>query len=420
MTTCVVIKCGKTVGCTILAMVVMLGLVCHGMPRDDTASSKEARRLRADSTARSNEGRRLPRANFKHTNAKKPFKIIPNLIFVKPHKIGGTTMGGIVRRIASRHGGITAEYKHRLLEDDFFGKTWNVPKLDKDPDAMHMWANHLTCRSMSEDADQTVFEQAFKFTMTRDPVDRCMSQFYYDTNSGSREVMREAGIMKGMEYHPDPSGDEPATTAKIEYIEHCMEESVYFYGRCSEDQTMLDVLNTYQLVGIVERWVDTISIMKMKLDLNYGDILHLPGKVNDARPSAAGGRFVAAGIARPPLSEEPQMVIDAISTRPETAIDGEFWKMANERMDEQIAELTPDGFPEVRGKVDRLLSELKEYCAHEVNNPQYTDKEIAAWRKESHGDEDNIYYLDCYWKDHGCGMKCMDKFAKERDLNNDY
>ncbi|CAN0495551.1 unnamed protein product [Discosporangium mesarthrocarpum] len=32
-------------------------------------------------------------------------------------------MAGIVRRIASRHGGTTAEYNHRLLEEDFFGKT---------------------------------------------------------------------------------------------------------------------------------------------------------------------------------------------------------------------------------------------------------------------------------------------------------
>ncbi|CAM9656591.1 unnamed protein product [Discosporangium mesarthrocarpum] len=390
----------KIVGCTTLVMFVLV-LVCQGTRRKNTP--------------RSTVGRQLIQAHYETTET------FPNLVFVKPHKIGGTTMGGITRRIASRHGGTTEEYNHRLGKEDFFAKTWNVPKLGKKPGVkMHMWANHLNCMSMFQHTDKRVFQKAFKFTITRDPVDRCLSEFYYDGDSGSREALKKEGIREGMEYHPDPSGDEPATKAKIKYIPKCMEQSVYAYTRCSEDLSMMDVLNTYQLVGITERWVDTIALMKMKLDLNYGDILHLSTKVNDAQPNAAGGKIVAAGIARPPISEEPQVVIDAINARPETKLDKEFWKLANERMDAEIAELTPEGFPEVRAKVERILAELKEYCTDEANNPPYTEKEIAAWHKERDGDAERLFFLDCYWKDHGCGIKCMDKFADEMGLNDDY
>ncbi|CAM9630322.1 unnamed protein product [Discosporangium mesarthrocarpum] len=370
----------------------VLGMVCHRTQRDTTDWSDVVRRLT-------------------ETDLAKFRKALPNLVFIKAHKVGGSTMGGIVRRIVSRHGGTPKEYNHRLKSKDFFAKKWNVPNLDEDPNVkVHMWANHDRLSGLYIDSDEKVLKEAFKFALTRDPVDRCLSQFYYDYTSGWRRMWPDFVDEKG-EYHPDPSGHDRLTQAKIEYAHRCMSDSVFPYLQYKEDQTMLEVLDFFQLVGLTERWVETVAILKMKLGLNYGDILHLSVKTNNGEFDASG-KLTANGVARPPVSEEPQIVVDVINEFQETVLDKEFWKMASDRMDEQITKLTPDGFPEVRAKIERLLAELKEFCADEANYPSLTSEERRIWIQDH-----NDTRPDCYWGDNGCEILCMDTFAVQRGLN---
>ncbi|CAM9481739.1 unnamed protein product [Discosporangium mesarthrocarpum] len=401
------LRCAQIVGSFILA-VLLLEILWNGSSWDTTAQF-ESRSSKVD------EGKGMDLAREGQSTNKR----ILNLIFVKPHQVGGSTMGGIVRRIMSRHGGSPEEYNSRVTKHRFFAKRWNAKRLNFNPAVKaHMWANHDDCQHLVNHANLEVFHKAFKFTITREPVDRCLSQFYYVKSSGVVEAMQEAGILPGMEYHPDPLGNDPVTEAKIKFVPKCMGKSVYHYIRCSQEQSMQEVLDLYQFIGVTERWLDTVTVLKMKLDLDYGDILHLSSKVNNGEPSPAGGKVTAYGVKRPPMFEEPRAVIDAINAYPETAADKEFWNMANAKMDQHIEELKPRGFVEVRARIESLLKELKEVCMEEAIHPQYTKEEQEAWLRDREFEKYNLlFYMDCYWYDNGCGVTCMDKFAEARGLN---
>ncbi|CAM9363142.1 unnamed protein product [Discosporangium mesarthrocarpum] len=326
---------------------------------------------------------------------------VPNMMFVKPHKVGGSTMSGIVRRITARHGGNPSEYTARIRPLGFFGKKSNAHLMEDMSVGMHMWANHGSCSALYSNTVPEVLEKAFKFTMTRDPVDRCLSQFYYDVHSGSRETMGALGLAWGTVYKP---GDPGVTRAVLNYIDRCVDNSVYHYVKCSEGDTLEDVMAFYDLVGTTERWLDTITIIKMHLGLNFGDVIHLSSKQDngqlgpDARPTAMG-------LSRPPVSEEPDEVLTAVSLRPETVEDLAFWDAANKQLDAWIERLRPEGFFEEREKLATLQEQVQVTCLAEAQTVVYDEN---GERKQ---------YVGCYWQDCGCGIPCLDRFSEERGLN---
>ncbi|CAM9844125.1 unnamed protein product, partial [Discosporangium mesarthrocarpum] len=104
---------------------------------------------------------------------------LPNILFVKPHKTGSSSMATLIRLIAARNGGLPGEYMYPLnYTINFFGREELQP-LEKG--TLHIWTDHEYLRRLLQVAVPQVVERSFKLTLVRDPIDRCLSAFYYYT-----------------------------------------------------------------------------------------------------------------------------------------------------------------------------------------------------------------------------------------------
>ena len=79
-----------------------------------------------------------------------------NIVFVKPTKVGGSTFGGVMRRISAHHG--ISGY-----DDDHW--------IESQPG---IWANHETRMSLQHQMDAS-FGRTLFATIVRYPTSRCLS-----------------------------------------------------------------------------------------------------------------------------------------------------------------------------------------------------------------------------------------------------
>ena len=93
-----------------------------------------------------------------------------NLIYIKLPKVGSSTVGGIARRIAA-HYGLNGYESNEITQVNKGGSKLAI----KEP---LVFANHMQMSS-EEDFLATLKFPLFYFTWVRDPVDRCLSEFYH-------------------------------------------------------------------------------------------------------------------------------------------------------------------------------------------------------------------------------------------------
>ncbi|CAM9535514.1 unnamed protein product [Discosporangium mesarthrocarpum] len=294
-----------------------------------------------------------------------------NIIFVKPHKVGSSTMALYVRLIAARNGGIPYEYMYPQRKGYFFARTKVYPL-----EGLHTWANHRPLTTLLTGSKHEVIEDSFKITLVRDPLDRCLSSFYWYKITKPEIDM---GVIS----------EEELTRQKLE-LDHCGKK-VAWQTQMSEiapkgdESSVEEALAFYDLIGITGRYTESLAVMKMLLGLRYGDMLC----VNDKYQPTI----------RPPISEEPPEVIEHMKTLV-TQKDWDLFKAADRKLSKIIKKLQPE-FSVVHTKLAKSISNALLQC------------------DEDHGQVPLGYQLP-----HGCGcfargnckLSCLNKYATDNDL----
>eukprot|EP00931_Biecheleriopsis_adriatica_P092389 TRINITY_DN66199_c0_g1_i1.p1 TRINITY_DN66199_c0_g1~~TRINITY_DN66199_c0_g1_i1.p1 ORF type:complete len:341 (+),score=48.49 TRINITY_DN66199_c0_g1_i1:31-1053(+) len=297
------------------------------------------------------------------------------IVFIKTYKTGSSTLAGICRRIGHRR-----QYSH--TNDAYWldaeqrwqslcGRAgWSYRC------SAAIWANHEP-RAGIEHKLRALMPNAVYITIVRDPVARCLSDYYHI------HVFRRQGV--------------DSAKAKLKWIESCKTDFLTDYIGRKTGQEVADALGSYDAVMITERFTESLVAFRGILNASLTDVLHLSSKVSGSEPTdrtdrakmlAFKGTQKTSMPAHPPLQSEPKEVQVAASAKWNSSKDLELVALANDALDRRISLLGAQ-FQSDLAAFSAMLEEVNRVCQKR-------------------------FFEDCLWNDNGCGQGCIDDLAAER------
>jgi len=208
----------------------------------------------------------------------------------------------------------------------------------------------------------------FLFTWVRDPIERCLSQYYHFKVSRGREEPTDDNIIKFL------SSDA------------CRNAAAGYLGMPG-DESAETILGRYDMIGVTERFDDSVLLLRRTLPMavDMSDILYVKSK-----DSSAGtlDEFGARFHRHLQYAEHSQRVRDFIDSelKPDNVVDFAIWKGANDRLDSQIHVIGLEEMEREKTEYKRLLAVARHKCQ------RYAD-----------------IVCDYIHTDIGCGMSCLSR-----------
>jgi hypothetical protein len=163
-----------------------------------------------------------------------------NLILVKVHKVGGSTVAGVVRRIGD----------HYNLSGVYIYDQW----IRHEPG---IWAAHMNYMEMKPRLDRLT-RPYHLIAWIRDPMSRCLSNFYHKER---------------MYFHQHHRISAPINEERIlSYLKDCRNNQ-YHYLRKKSGQSVNETVAMYDLIGLTEEFDKGLLVLKHQLHLKTRDIL---------------------------------------------------------------------------------------------------------------------------------------------------
>jgi len=291
-----------------------------------------------------------------------------NILFVKTIKTGSTTIAGLCRRIANRHG----------LNGARTGFNQNGSTEIDDKQEPYVYTDHRMFKQ-TEGTLSKLDHPTFLLTSIRDPVSRFISEFQYvmDTQESHDKDYRVPD-----ELLPMPVTNEEWESRLLTFLN--MQTSIdhqYDYigsqKACDNKWSPAGVVNLYDHVVVLERFDESMIVLKNMLGLSNSDLLYLRAKENDY--TWGGGGLSAATLAK---------VKNALSASRDYALIDQ----ANQRLNGHISEI-PD-FSEQMSAYKNLLAGATAQCS------QYAPTGITV------GD-----FNQCLYEDQACGDECLTAYG---------
>ena len=194
----------------------------------------------------------------------------PNLVYIKVPKTGSTTMANIVRRSSVRHG------IKNVADSDI--NTW----INEEPGA---WWSHSEYSEIKSKID-ALQHPYFSFSLLRDPVTRAISHFQFFV------MFCKCKCDNGWEGCP-AENDFPTTRDGIEdllmrYLQRGTTnfrnsyQLLYTTTTGGEDVSFETAVNNdmidLRFVGVLERFTESLVVLKEMLGLSLADVLYIPAK----------------------------------------------------------------------------------------------------------------------------------------------
>ncbi|CAN0044821.1 unnamed protein product, partial [Heterosigma akashiwo] len=284
-----------------------------------------------------------------------------NLFYVKVYKAASTTSSGVVRRIAIRNGlNLACE---------------NIPEIVH-RDEPFVLAYHVKLSDLKPQIENNLAKQVFLFTMIRDPVERCLSHFYYSQVTQRR-----------------PKGGKFVPTIRHKLQKNynglqLSEQKLALWGQLRRHQPIVvdQIISKYRFIGVAHRFEESMVLLAFQLRLTLCDILVL--KTKDSRASAKNiyGQKMAS---HPDLRQEPEEVqrfFNSTAFLSANRHEYELMAAAEAKMDALIAMVEDAGFSRALRAYRALLDKAQLACGAQAEN-----------------------YHDCLMDDHGCGQQCLDR-----------
>ena len=285
----------------------------------------------------------------------------PNLIYVKVPKTGGSTLAGVVRRVAAHEGlwaaspppGAGAVATEPLLA------SWLRAAGRAGRATGNVFANHAPYAPWLD----ALLPRAVRVTALRDPLDRLLSHYYFFEH-------RDRGV---------PAARLRADTQrKVSWLarhtaKHGSEMFAYVRGAAATPRA---ALCQYDFVAVTGRFDASLVALSMLHGLPLAELLHVNAK-NNTR-------------ARPPLASEPAAARAAVDAR--VRDDAALYRLANARLDALVAQLRPRGFDRWLRVLRGANAEAARACAGDDPGPPKDERK-------------------CYWGDNGCAYPCLDRVS---------
>lgn len=291
-----------------------------------------------------------------------------NLIFVRIHKTGTSTLGGVLRRIAARRG-LNGAFNHTA-------EGLPEPMVSTDHFYMAQWKTERFVKRHGHFSKPNIV-----VTLVREPVERWLSNFYYRISKSDPEGPFDLlTFLKTFALNlPNYEANFLSTTGQPGRAEH------------KDGSVDVDaVLQNYPLVGVTERFEESMVALTFELGIDsFCDVLYVDAKHSETALNKDGQHFKA----HIPYDKQPDKIkayIQSSEFQKSIASDKELYEKANKRLDLQIFLIGKKRFEMRLNKFARWLKLAQETCD--------ADGEINL--------ED-----DCFYDDMGCKRKCLDKFC---------
>jgi len=279
-----------------------------------------------------------------------------NLIYIKVPKTASSTTGGIMRRIASRHGlfGVTQDL--RLTS----------PPVHFEPAVP---ANHGCARCKVTLNQFGLTKPAILITVLRDPVERALSQYY-------------AFVVTG-----DGSSSKPDEV--IEYLEDIVSGSYQLdYIRLDGASGVSRSIESYSFIGIVERLPESLVVLKHLLGLKFCDLLYATSSKVSTDTDEENRTYVPqTWLSQQAPEVRAYVASPEFSKRYEP--DLQLYAASNRSLDQWIDQIGRKQIKEDLATFSGLLKQAESQCSDQDQNGK------------------------CYWMDAGCNYPCIDSLCEE-------
>jgi len=277
-----------------------------------------------------------------------------NIVYIKVPKSASSTTGGVMRRIAAKHG----------------LSGYNTSKwIQKEPG---VWANHGTLVDPKKAPNEGLLRKlklpSFHVTVLREPAVRCLSAFYHFKVSRGDKT--------------------PSAENKIAALSKCR-DAQYHYIKLRQNMSTDAVLDYYHHVGAVERYNEAMVAIATMLRLPLTDVLYVASKNSSENRRDPRGYLMATHTQL--ADEEPEVVAFANGPfRKFNTLDYALWEAAVAQADRSAQDVAFAGRLRQYTEMQDLVYDR---CAIRVNSE---NKSISSLVK-------------CYWNDNGCNYDCIDR-----------
>eukprot|EP00924_Labyrinthula_sp_SR-Ha-C_P012871 snap_masked-scaffold_12-processed-gene-1.30-mRNA-1 protein AED:1.00 eAED:1.00 QI:0/-1/0/0/-1/1/1/0/396 len=316
-----------------------------------------------------------------------------NLIYIKLKKTASSTMGGITRGIAARR----SEFSYKGIHT-FYKKFFNSAGKYK----CKVIANHTPHpKNLPEVLSPHLRNKTFLFTVVRNPKRTFISHYFHAHVSRLGEGYSDPILTDYISNNFSPHimskvmGSQYNSCKEAFHWEHSLNKSQLEIagGKCTAE-----IMAEYDFIGITERLVESLVVLKNILGLKLTDILFIGN-------SKTNGGYDDLGfqIKKTVLTPAVQEALDSKGTSFKYFYDEKIWEAADKKLTKTIEHLGFDTISKQVEEFNSLQQEAEAYCKGRIHFPF-----------NKNGNRDPYAYQDCYWNDNGCGILCLDEFIANR------
>jgi hypothetical protein len=303
------------------------------------------------------------------------------ILFVKPMKVGGSTVSGIQLRIAVQRNCTVGTFKHTLAKE-FAGRS-------KSESFLYSWLRDPTSRVVSEWFHFYVARRKFE------PTDANFLKFIQNGKLRSQNYYINVHSMQTNENNNiEPDG-----------IIHDKNAPSTVPSSIDLSQISSTLLSNYNFMGITERFDESVVVLQLILGLSTSDVLYLKAKSSGGFD---GGSFKDKCFFIVPsfVSRGMREYFESHEWRERIKYDQDLYRAANRSLDRTIDEtIGRDVFDKALGKFRHAQQLVQLHCASTVKFPC-----------SEGGEKRPINETDCLWGDSGCGNACVDHVVSNYNL----
>lgn len=295
-----------------------------------------------------------------------------NIVYLKVPKTGSSTAAGVNRRIAAHHNLTGVFTEGKWIANNGEPGVWSEHGclIDSETDD--------ACeREIGKPPSMSLIDKlqmrTFMWTLIREPAARAMSSYYWHR------------ITQG--------GLEPTASSKIAYLSSLPQNFMFRYMRRSAHDSLEDVWRLFDLIGITERFDESLVALAAMLHIPLSDVLYISSKNSTAAMKDAFNRTM---YAHPPIEEEPVVVQEYLMNefRKANALDYQLYERAKQSLSEKVVDMR---LQPLIVDFNRSLLEVQQAC-----NPTDVSSDYLG------------HLATCYARDWGCNYECVDR--KSRDI----
>mmetsp|Transcript_60529 Transcript_60529/g.170551 ORF Transcript_60529/g.170551 Transcript_60529/m.170551 type:complete len:323 (-) Transcript_60529:30-998(-) len=230
----------------------------------------------------------------------------------------------------------------------------------------------------------------FHVTLLRDPVERCLSSYYYRSMKKNWVPVDKVTFLNNcsdFQSHYIAPSEGALEQIKTVTAMSLHATDAYTNQVAAAKALAKDVVHSYDFIGITERFNESLVLLQHQLGLNTAHVLYLRKKSSGADYKGNNPNRTGVIPRHPPLSEEPPEVQQAAEAlRARSIVETEVIDKVNKKMDKQIAKIGPQFALDLMA-LRTNLDYVAQFCR---------------------GDEE-----PCWHNDIGCAQGCMDRVCMQ-------